>query len=332
MSISTHLGAGLGTRAAIAAALGLTLATAACSGGSSGLAGAGQAGAGQPPGQAAGAVASAAPAAAGKVSQITVRFANFFIGGKGKPGPGLDVYDVPTGQAAKPLLTDVAYGTVSAYVHPHLVPNSLPGQAIANLYVLPTGEDPVADKADAQSIGAVADDGSHPQLTVLLLPQGGGILGSEPLSGLSFTSRVEKGDFNGSKAPVAPPPPSGRGEILVDDSPATGYDMGNLGMYLMNDSSCAPPANGDPSIPGLPYIFNSASSKIVSGFAVFPTAPGTHQVSVVPWSSSVTPTCAQLTHKQGTISIDVAAGQQVEAYVYGTSPTDLHLAAAAIQQ
>ena len=35
--------------------------------------------------------------------------------------------------------------------------------------------------------------------------------------------------------------------------------------------------------------------------------------------------------RQGTVSVDVAAGQQVEAYVYGTSATDLHLALAPLQ-
>jgi hypothetical protein len=48
--------------------------------------------------------------------------------------------------------------------------------------------------------------------------------------------------------------------------------------------------------------------------------------------SGNSPTCAQLTQKQGTTSVDIAAGQQVEAYVYGTSSTDLHLAAALIQR
>jgi hypothetical protein len=43
------------------------------------------------------------------------------------------------------------------------------------------------------------------------------------------------------------------------------------------------------------------------------------------------PTCAQLKRKQGTTSISIAAGEQVEAYVYGTSVTDLHLATAPIQ-
>jgi hypothetical protein len=43
---------------------------------------------------------------------MSVRFGNFFTR-NGKPGPALDIYDTPQGQAAAPLLTGVAYGSVS---------------------------------------------------------------------------------------------------------------------------------------------------------------------------------------------------------------------------
>ena len=166
---------------------------------------------------------------------------------------------------------------------------------------------------------------------MLLEPSSDSSLGAGPLAGLSFSTVVEKGDDNGSKGPAAPAPSSGQGEILVGTGPVTDLQTGTLGLYLINDSSCAPPVNGDTSFPGVPLIFNSDSARIQSAFAIFPTAPGTHQVSVVAWMSGNSPTCAQLTQKQGTTSVDIAAGQQVEAYVYGTSSTDLHLAAALIQ-
>lgn len=259
---------------------------------------------------------------------MNVRFANFFSS-KGKAGPALDIYDTPIGQAATPLLTNVAYGAVSDYVHPKVIQSAVSNAAIATMYALPTGEDPVAKMADAQGIGGVQDDGSHPQITMVFTADTGSTIGSEPLEGLSFTSLVEKGDFNGTKAPLAPVPPSGQGELLLDTAPV--QDL-NLGLYLINGSSCTPPINGDTDVKGVPYIFASDSSPIKSAYPLFPTAAGTHQVSVVSWTSSTQPACAQLTAKQGTTSIDVAAGQQVLVFVYGTSGTDLHLASAAIKQ
>jgi hypothetical protein len=330
MTHSLRRGASPAARAAITGTLGLALAIAmtACSGGTPSL----SQSAGHPASQAPGAAPTggATTAAVGKVSPMSIRFANFYLK-NGKPGPALDIYDTPQGEAATPLLSGVAYGTVSAYAHPHLQSTSVTGQGVTEFYALPAGENPVTDKADGAGIDGIEDDGSHPQITMLLLPDSGSSLGDGPISGLSSSERVEKGDDNGSKGPVAPPPPAGKGEILVDTSPISGLQTGSLGMYLSSDGSCTPPINGDPSMPGVPYIFNASSAAIQSAYAIFPVAPGTHQVSVVAWTTDVTPTCAQLTRKQGTMSISVTAGQQVELYVYGTSVTDLHLAAAPIQ-
>ena len=330
MTHSLRRGASPIARAAITGALGLAtaMAMAACSGGTPSL----SQSAGQPASQAPGAVPSAGTttAAVGKVSQMSIRFANFFTS-HGKPGPAVDIYDTPVGQAATPLLANVAYGTVSAYAHPNLEPNSLPGEGVTAYYALPAGENPVTNKADGAGIDGIEDDGSHPQITMLLVPDSGSSLDDGPLSGLSSSERVEKGDDNGSKGPVAPPAPAGKGEILVDASAITNLQTGTLELYLSSDGSCAPPINGDPQMPGVPYIFASATSPVKSGYSIFPVAPGTHQVSIVAWTTDVAPTCAQLTHKQGTMSISVTAGQQVEVYAYGTSLTDLHLAAGPVQ-
>jgi hypothetical protein len=210
------------------------------------------------------------------------------------------------------------------------VPAGSFGNPAVELYALPAGEDPVAKHADAQGIGGALDDNSHAQITFVLTADNSGVALSGPLSRLSFSDRVEKGDDgNGSKAPVAPAPASGQGEILVDTSAAIGF---NTVLYLLIDSSCAPPINGDPNAKTLPEIFNAAIDGIDSAFAIFSTTPGSHQVSLVPQSGDVTPTCDQLTAKQGTTTVNVAAGQQIEAYVYGTSATDVHLALAPIQQ
>ncbi|PZS15650.1 MAG: hypothetical protein DLM57_12230 [Pseudonocardiales bacterium] len=259
---------------------------------------------------------------------MRMRIVNLFDP-KSVAGPALDVYDVRlTGQKATPIATNVAYGSASAYFIPHVPSGSL-AQPIVEIYALPAGADPVADKADVQGIGGAQDDGSHPQISWVLTADSGNALGTGPLAGLSFSPRVEKGDSQGTKAPVAPPAPAGQGEILVDTTSLAGA---NGGLYLMIDNSCVPPLNGDPKTKGVPYLFNGDIEGISTSYSIFPTTPGPHQVSVVAWTQSSEPTCTQLTARQGTTSIDVTAGNQVEAYVHGTSLTDLHLAIAPLVQ
>jgi hypothetical protein len=265
------------------------------------------------------------------VSDASFRVANLYAP-KGQPGPALDIYDEQlTGVAATPILTNVGYGTISAYVHPKLL-GTIP-QKTVELFALPAGENPATTTAnnDAKVIGGVIDDGSNAQVTILLSADTGGVQLPGVLSGLSDSERVEAGDDGqGAKGPAAPTPPAGKGELLVDASivPETGHTL----LYLMIDHSCAPPLNGDPQMKGVPYIFAGDSSSITSQFAIFATTPGTHQVSLVSWQSSSTPTCAQLKQLQSPTSITVAAGQQDVVFVYGSTLSALHIASAPIQQ
>ncbi len=262
-------------------------------------------------------------ASTGALSQIKLRIVNLFAPNK-TPGPAIDIYDVQlTGEKATPIATDVAYGGVSSYFSPHVEGSS----SVFALVALPAGEDPVADKGDAQGLGGAQDDGSHPQLTWLLTADTGATLSGGPLGGLSFSVKVEKGTNNGDKAPLAPAPPSGQGEIMVDTQAVADA---TIGIYLMIDDSCTPPLNGDPLSPGLPYAFAADGQAPVSSYALFATTPGSHQVSVVGWTDSTAPTCAQLTARQALTTVQVSDGQQIEAYVYGASSTDLHLALAPI--
>ncbi len=264
-----------------------------------------------------------------KLSDTSIRVVNLYApiageSGPPAPGPALDIYDVQlTGQAASPVATNVAYGSASPYFLVHEPANGF-GHPAVETYALPTGEDPMTKKAEAKGIGVV-DDGSYAQITWVLTADNGGLALGGALGRLSFADRVEKGDDgNGTKAPVAPVPAAGQGEIMVDASAVNGL---NLSLYLLIDHSCAPPINGDPSVKGLPYVYNGTIAGANTSFAIFTTTPGTHQVSVVN-ASGTQPTCAQLTAKQGSTTVDVAAGQQVEVYVYGTSAKDLHLALA----
>lgn len=272
-------------------------------------------------------------AAAGPTSTASIRILNLYAPG-GQAGPAVDIYDVQlnalNGAKATPILTNIAYGTASNYVHPHLPPGVLYTKAV-QLEALPTGENPNTQSGDAAGVGGLIDDGSKAEVTEILSAESDPPPGNPATSlqgALSFSQRIERGDDgNGNKGPAAPTPPDGRAELLVDDSyaqpPGDGY-------YLMVDSSCAPPLNGDPNATGLPEIFAAASGSPMSSFSLFATSPGTHRVSVVAWTSGQAPTCAQLTDLQATTSVTVTAGQQLELYVYGNAPTSLHVTTAPV--
>ena len=272
----------------------------------------------------------ASAATPGPAGATSVRIGNFYVDKTLKPGPALDLYDTQPGQAATPILTAVPWGSVSAYVHPQ------ENGSVVHLYVLPTGEDPVAKASDAEQIGGYQDDGSHLQETLVLGSEGssGGATVGGALAGLSVHTDVEKGDDgNGDAGPVASPPPAGQAELLVSTTVVetenlSGPAGANVGYFFFVDASCDPPVNGDGAQePGIPYLFPvSAPAQ-----SLFPTAPGTHQISVVGNSVGQMPTCAALGPKQGQMSVDLTAGQQVLVYVYGTSISDLHLAVAPIQ-
>ncbi len=262
---------------------------------------------------------------AGEAGQTSVRIGNFYDDQNLKAGPALDLYDTPTGQAGTPIITAVAYGSFSTYVHPH------ESGGLVVLYVLPTGEDPVANAADAKGIGAYQDDGSQLQETFILASEGSvgsGCITTGPICELDTSSVVEKGnDANAGKGPVASPPAAGQADLLVSSH---AVDDENLhgSYYFFVDTSCDPPLNGDASQePGLPYVFATSGPSQ----SIFQTAPGTHQISVVQYGAGPMPTCAGLAPKQGQTSVQVSAGQQVLVYIYGTSLTDLHLAVGPIQ-
>jgi hypothetical protein len=270
-------------------------------------------------------------AASHPASSASIRVANLYAP-KGKPGPAVDVYDTQlTGVAVTPILTNVGYGTVSTYVHPHIL-TTFP-QKTVGLFALPAGENPATTTAndDSKEIGGLIDDGSNAHMTIVLSADTGSLQIPGPLSGLSDSTRMESGDDGqGGKGPAAPSPSAGSGELLVDDTVVP--QTGSIGLYLMVDKSCAPPLNGDPNVKGVPYVFAADGVSPVSSFAVFATPPGSHQVSVVSWISSTQPRCAQLSKRQGATSVTVTAGQQVELFVYGSTFSDLHILAAPIQQ
>jgi hypothetical protein len=68
------------------------------------------------------------------VPPAAIRVANFFLVGRSKPGPALDFYDTQQpGKADKPLISNLGYGQISAYVSPRA------DAGYSNLYIYPAG-------------------------------------------------------------------------------------------------------------------------------------------------------------------------------------------------
>jgi hypothetical protein len=273
----------------------------------------------------------------GPASGVSIRFVNTFLP-SGTTGPTLDLYDAtaaPYGSGvfatpATPLVTGLAYGAVSDYVVPHLM---AAGSTTIFLMALPAGSPPT-DTTNAVGVWPGIDDGSHAQLTLLLENLGPSNLpGAGVLDGIGSSPFVEKGDDgSGNAGPLAPAPPTAQAEFLASTAPIDVTPAPLVASYyFFVDDSCAPPLNGDPGQPGVPFLFALSTATPSSFFALFPASPGPHQLSVVAWTDAVVPTCAQLTARQGATSVTVAAGEQVIAFVYGSSLTDLHLVTAPVR-
>jgi hypothetical protein len=86
-----------------------------------------------------------------------VRLANFYAP-NGQPGPALDIYDLPRpGPSDKPLIANLAYGQVSAYVSPRAGGN---GSTYNNLYIYPAGSKTPGQPIDGlQSGGNISQSG-----------------------------------------------------------------------------------------------------------------------------------------------------------------------------
>ena len=303
-----------------------------CGGGGSGKPAAGGSGGPADGGGSGGTGGPAADGGTGPLSGVSLRFVNTFLP-SGTTGPTVDVYDTYTdssgdvGTSPSPIVTGLAYGAVSDYVTPHL---TAPGSTTILLWAVPGGSS--SNDPGGTYVWPGTDDGSHQQVTVLLEYLGPAGTGG-PLDGLGSSSFVEKGDDGfGTKGPLAPASPTGQAEFLASTAPIDVTPTAPVASYyFFVDDACTPPLNGDPNQPGVPYLFALSTAAPSSFFALYPASSGPHQLSVVAWTDGVLPTCAQLTARQGTTSVTVAAGEQIIAFVYGSSLGDLHLVTAPIR-
>jgi hypothetical protein len=302
--------------------------------GGSGAAGAGGSTADGGGGSAASGTGGSSGGSSGAAGAITLRVVNIFRPSGSTTGPALDIYDdmydagLQPSLSGKPIIAGLAYGMMSDYVRPHFVEG---GGTAVELTALPAGS-PSDDTTDAQAFYYASDDGSHPQVTVVVRMETG--VGAGPLASLEYDTFLEKGDETKpglttplSTGPLAPPPPAGQGEYLVNLNAINDFDFSypEGGYFFFVDDACAPPLNGNPNLPGVPFV-NAAGSTAPDDFSQFVASPGSHSISIVAWRDPTTPTCADLLGaRQAPTTVSVAAGQQIVTFIYGSSLTDLHL-------
>jgi hypothetical protein len=211
----------------------------------------------------------------------------------GKPIGPVDLYDVwRPDSTSTPILTNLAFGQISAYVSPH-APIAGPGQ-LSNLYMFPAGSRTVALPYGALEMsGYVQGD----QVTVVLAPS--------PMGGTAiarFDVAEEGKRIVQERQDAQHVIPSGQALLLVRDADRGLTELPE--QYIMVDGACPHPPKMLPMNDGM-----------------VPIAPGTHTLGVV-----TSPRGQGLVNCKGkspgaTTTLTVQAGRRYLAVIYGL-PSD----------
>ncbi|MGH7625741.1 MAG: hypothetical protein ACREOJ_10525 [Gemmatimonadaceae bacterium] len=223
-----------------------------------------------------------------------------------KPAGALDLYDVNRpDSAAKPIITNLAFGQVSAYVTPRS-PSNYPGVP-SNLYMFPAGSRTVA-----LPYGAVENSGftQGDQVTVVLGPSSMGANGISRFDVAEEGKRIVK-----ERQDAQHVIPAGQALVLVrdaDQSIVTSLPE----RYIMIDGSCRQPADGPQYMPGTE--------------GRYPLTPGAHTLRVV----SAIKGKALVKCSGGTLgattTLTVQAGQRYLALMTGLESDGFKVVTAAI--
>ena len=221
-----------------------------------------------------------------------VRVANLAELGSQPLGP-LDLYEVMRPDStSKPIITNLAFGAVSAYVTPR-APSNYPGVP-SNLYLFPAGSQSVA-----LPYGALEVSGYLPgdQVTVVLGPSSMGADGIARFDVAEEGKRIVKERQDAQH--VIPP---GNALLLVRDADRD-LVMSLPERYIMIDGTCPHPTD----VPG----------KLPMSEGLYPLGPGAHTLGVVtsPKGHGLV-TCAGKSPGP-TTTVAVQAGRRYLALMYG---------------
>lgn len=244
-----------------------------------------------------------------------VRLANFYAP-NGQPGPALDIYDLSRpGPSDKPLIANLAYGQVSAYVSPRAGGN---GSTYNNLYIYPAGSKTPGQPIDGmQSGGNMSQSGweAGQQETYVLGTNTQGANGSPNVS-FEEVEEVMPGNATVS-LPSAQP---GGAVVAVNDF---GVPQGDTvpGVEIRIDGVCPADERNATSGPVVLSQINGSS---------FGLSPGSHTVDAVvdpaPGSGLSADQCKAAT-AAASASVNATAGSPVLVLVYGPAMSGLKIVA-----
>jgi hypothetical protein len=229
-----------------------------------------------------------------------IRVANFYVLPNGKTGPALDFYDTSQpSKSDKPLIADLKYGQISAYVSPR---SGGPLSDYGNLYVFPAGSKKAGPKVDAVQAGTnISNAGwlAGEQQTIVL---GSGAQFGGTVS-LSPVDEVEPAKI-GHSALVKPP--HGQGLLAVNQTALVEMTPKYGGIEIRLDGRC-----------------DRKSVQMANVDNYFLTF-GTHTMNVVPDPAPGTGLGEQQCEKSRpvvTVTLKVSKSAPTIAFIYGANPS-----------
>jgi len=244
-----------------------------------------------------------------------IRLANFYAP-NGQPGPALDIYDLSRpGSTDKPLIANLGYGQVSAYVSPRTGGN---GSTYNNLYIFPAGSKTPGQPIDGmQSGGNMSQSGwqAGQQGTYVLGTNAQGANGSPNVS-FQEVEEVMPGNATVSLPSAAP----GGAVIAVNDFGVPQGDTIPL-VEVRIDGVC--PADERSPTSG-PVVLGQINGT------TFGVSSGSHTVDAVvdpaPGSGLSADQCKAAT-AAASASVNATAGSPLLVLVYGPSMSNLKIVA-----
>lgn len=238
----------------------------------------------------------------------------------GKPSGPLDFYDVRKPDSdAKPIISHLAYGTISDYVSPRA--GDPCAGCSSNLYLFPAGL-----KATTKPFGGNIDNGgfnSTDQLTLALGPSKGFSGGT---SVATFTIAEAGKKLEAARADSETAIQGSQALLIVHAANTSADSMPE--QYLMIDGAC-PHAANDNNVMGDKVAFAKQPSNL-SNTLLYPVAAGAHTLAIVtsPRGHGLL-TCTGQT-PGATTSLSVEAGKRYVVWAYGVPSDGLKVVAAPV--
>jgi hypothetical protein len=243
-----------------------------------------------------------------------IRVANFFLVGRSKPGPALDFYDTQQpGKSDKPLISNLAYGRISAYVSPRA------DAGYSNLYIYPAGSKTWGKPFDGTRTGTnISSSGwvAGQQETVVM---GTDLTALQPT--FATVAEVEPKSADLKSALLGPV--AGKGLLAVNVSGLIEGTSKWPDVDLRIDRFC--PDNVETN--GTPAQHSNASLEPATladyNAANFPLSPGKHELSVVdnpgPGQVLTWEECKTAPSLAG-VGVNITTKTPTLVFLFGTSP------------